>query len=144
MGERLEVVLTNDVAELQRLADMVDAFVEDNGLPMDVAFRLNLCFDELITNTVSYGYPDGGAHAIRVRLEARKEADRGAIHAEVEDDAAPYDPFTEAPPPDLSADVEERRVGGLGVFLVKRSVDRATYRREGGRNLVHLTLTARP
>lgn len=136
MGKRLEVLLTNDVAELERLAGDVDAFVERNGLPMQVAFRLNLCFDELITNTVSYGYPDGGTHTIRVRLEA----DDHEIRAEVEDDAAAYDPFTEAPPPDLSTDVEARRVGGLGVFLVKWSVDRATYRRAGDRNLVHLAL----
>ncbi|WP_448191831.1 ATP-binding protein [Azospirillum sp. sgz301742] len=140
MGKRLEVVLTNDVAELHRLASEVDAFVESHGLPMAVAFRLNLCFDELITNTVSYGYPGGGAHAIRVRLEA----DGREIHAEVEDDATAYDPFSEAPPPDLSADVETRRVGGLGVFLVRQSVDRATYRRADGRNLVRLTISVPP
>lgn len=140
MGKRLEVVLTNDVAELNRLASAVDAFVERNGLPMEVAFRLNLCFDELITNTVSYGYPDGGTHAIQVRLEAVGRE----IRAEVEDDGAAYDPFTEAPPPDLSADVEARRVGGLGVFLVKQSVDRATYRRAGDRNLVQLAIAVPP
>lgn len=140
MGTRLEVVLTNDVAELQRLASAVDAFVERNGLPMEIAFRLNLCFDELITNTVSYGYPDDGTHTIQVRLET----DGREIRAEVKDDAAAYDPFTEAPPPDLGTDVEKRRVGGLGVFLVQRSVDRATYRRAGGRNVVHLTVTVPP
>jgi serine/threonine-protein kinase RsbW len=140
MGTRLEVVLDNDVAELERLADAVDGFAAAAGLPPEVAFKLNLCFDELITNTISYGYPDGGRHAIRVRLEA----DGREVRAEVEDDADAFDPFTEAPPPDLDSDVETRRVGGLGVFLVQRSVDHARYRREGGRNLVQLTLAVPP
>lgn len=140
MVTRLDVVLDNDVAELERLAGAVDGFVAAAGLPPEIAFRLNLCFDELITNTVSYGYPDGGRHTIRVRLEA----DGRQIRAEIVDDAAPFDPFTEAPPPDLDSDVDTRRVGGLGVFLVQRSVDRAGYRRAGGRNLVHLTLTVPP
>lgn len=138
MGRRLEVVLDNDVGELERLAGAVDAFVAEAGLPPEVAFKLNLCFDELITNTVTHGYPQGGRHTIRVRLEAEGRE----IRAEVEDDAAAFDPFTEAPPPDLSAEVETRRVGGLGVFLVRRSVDSVRYRRTDGRNHVHLTLAA--
>lgn len=134
MADRLELELTNDLSELGRLAEAVDEFCERNGLPMGVAFKLNLCFDELITNTVSYGYAEPGPHTIRVRLEA----DDAEVRAEVEDDAAAFDPFSEAPEPDLTADVDERRVGGLGVFLVKQSMDEATYRREGGRNLVRL------
>lgn len=140
MGTQLELVLDNDVAELERLAAVVDDFVAEAGLPPEVAFKLNLCFDELITNTVSYGYPDDGRHAIRVRLEAEGRV----VHAEIEDDADAFDPFTEAPPPDLDSDVETRRVGGLGVFLVQRSMDSATYRREGGRNLVRLSLAVPP
>ena len=140
MGTRLDMVLDNDVAELERLADAVDGFVAGAGLPPEVAFKLNLCFDELITNTVTYGYPDGGRHTIRVRLEAGERE----VRAEVEDDADAFDPFTEAPPPDLGSDIDTRRVGGLGVFLVQRSVDRASYHRVGGRNLVQLTLAVPP
>ena len=49
-----------------------------------------------------------------------------------------FDPFADAPPPDLTSEVDDRRVGGLGVFLVKKTLDRASYRRGGGRNLVLL------
>lgn len=140
MADRLELELTNDLSELGRLAEAVDEFCERNGFPMGLAFKLNLCFDELITNTVSYGYRDAGPHTIRVRLEA----DDAEVRAEVEDDAAPFDPFNEAPEPDLDASVEDRRVGGLGVFLVKQSMDRATYRRQDGRNLVNLAKAVGP
>lgn len=140
MGDRLDLVLRNDLSELERLAEAVDAFAERHGLSPAIAFALNLCFDELITNTVSYGYGDGGSHAIRVRVEC----DSAEVRAEVEDDARAFDPFSEAPPPDLGTDIDERRVGGLGVFLVQQTMDRVAYRREGDRNLVLLakTLTA--
>ena len=134
MIDALELVIANDLAELGRLAEAVDDFVGRHGLPMEVGFKLNLCFDELITKTVSYGYPDGGRHEIRVRLTLEETE----LQAELVDDAAPFDPFAERPAPDLDADVDERAIGGLGIFLVTRSVDRASYRREGDRNVVRL------
>lgn len=132
---RLEMVLRNDLSELERLAAAVEEFIERNDLPPTLAFKFNLCFDELITNTVSYGYGDAGPHEIRVRMEA----DGTELRAEVEDDADAFDPFAEAPPPDLTSDVDDRRVGGLGVFLVQKTMDRASYRRDGDRNLILLS-----
>jgi len=137
---QVELVLVNDLAELERLAGEVDAFIERNDLPPGLAFTFNLCFDELITNTVSYGYKDGGSHQIRVRLST----DGVQMRAEVEDDGEAFNPFEEAPPPDLSDDIDERRVGGLGVFLVKKTMDHAAYRREGNRNLVLLAKRLAP
>lgn len=134
---RLEMVLRNDLSELERLAAAVDDFIERNDLPPDLSFKFNLCFDELITNTVSYGYGDAGPHEIWVRMEA----DGTELRAEVEDDADAFDPFAEAPPPDLTSDVDDRRVGGLGVFLVQKTMDHASYRREGDRNLILLSKT---
>ncbi|CAO3423989.1 ATP-binding protein [Azospirillum endophyticum] len=134
VSDRLDMVLRNELSELERLAAAVDEFIERNDLPPDLPFKFNLCFDELITNTVSYGYPDSRPHEIRVRLEL----DGAELRAEVEDDADAFDPFADAPPPDLTSDVDNRRVGGLGVFLVQKTMDSASYRREGGRNLVLL------
>ena len=140
IGNRVELVLVNDLAELERLAAEVDAFIERNDLPPGLAFTFNLCFDELITNTVSYGYKDSGVHEIHVRLTT----DGAEMRAEVEDDGEAFNPFDEAPPPDLSDDIDERRVGGLGVFLVRKTMDHATYRREGDRNLVVLAKALAP
>lgn len=136
MGDRLDLILDNDLGELERLAAAIDAFAERNGLSPAIAFALNLCLDELVTNTVSHGYggAGGGRHTIRLRVEC----DETEVRAELEDDATAFDPFREAPPPDLDGDIDQRRVGGLGVFLVRRSMDRVAYRREGGRNIVTL------
>ncbi|AVM74769.1 SpoIIE family protein phosphatase [Magnetospirillum gryphiswaldense] len=131
---RLEVTIANDLDELARLAGLVDEFVERNSMPERISFNLNLCLDELITNIVSYGYEDGHHHDIHVKFAL----DNGRLITEIIDDGKEYNPFTDAPEPDLALDVDDRPIGGLGVFLVKEFMDRTDYRREGGTNIVTL------
>ncbi|MGE5516050.1 MAG: SpoIIE family protein phosphatase [Bacteroidota bacterium] len=130
----LDVTIGNDLDELSRLAALVDEFVEKNGLPERIAFNLNLCLDELITNIVSYGYDDDGHHDIHIRIAH----DNGELTCRIIDDAKEYDPFVEAPEPDLDLEVDDRPIGGLGVFLVKEFMDRTDYRRDGDRNVITL------
>ena len=130
----LEVTISNDLAELARLAGLVEDYVERQGLPDRIAFNLNLCLDELITNIVSYGYDDSHHHDIHVRFSL----DNGRLITEIFDDGKEYNPFTETPEPDVELDVDDRPIGGLGVFLVKEFMDRTDYRREGGKNVVTL------
>lgn len=131
---RLDVTISNDLAELERLAGLVDDYVERQGLSERVALNLNLCLDELITNIVSYGYEDSHHHDIHVRFSL----DNGRLMTEIIDDGKEYNPFTEAPIPELDLEVDDRPIGGLGVFLVKEFMDRTDYRREGGKNVVTL------
>jgi anti-sigma regulatory factor (Ser/Thr protein kinase) len=133
-ANHLEMILRGELSELERLAAAVEDFVARNGLPCDLAFRFNLCLDELVTNIVSHGYGDARGNEIRVRMEIEGQE----LRAEIEDDAGIFNPFIDAPPPDLKGDLESRRVGGLGVFLVGRMMDRTSHRHEGGRNLIQI------
>ena len=90
--------------------------------------------DELLTNTISYGYDDDEEH--RIDLSLRLEG--GTLVVEIADDGRAFDPL-QAPEPDLGASLEERAVGGLGIYLVRKTMDGVAYRREGGRNVVTLT-----
>ena len=63
---------------------------------------------------------------------------RAGLWAELTDDAAAFDPLRQAPAPDLEASVAARPIGGLGVHLVRRLIDRADYRREAGRNVLRV------
>jgi sigma-B regulation protein RsbU (phosphoserine phosphatase) len=135
--DREFVAIRNDVAELERLAELVDGFVEKHGLPEKLAFNLNVCLDELITNIISYGYEDEEPHEIGVEFvyDGREFVTR------IFDDAKQYNPFTEAPVPDLDLDVEDRPIGGLGVFLVKEFMDETDYTHADGRNTTTLRKT---
>ena len=136
MGRSLEVVLENRLEEIHRLAEQVDAFCEDAGVAPAHAFNLNLALDELITNVVLYGYEDDATHEIRVVLSVSN----GALHAELVDDGKPFDPIENSPElqaPELP--VEDRRIGGLGLHLVRKMMDSVEYRRDGHHNRLSLS-----
>jgi anti-sigma regulatory factor (Ser/Thr protein kinase) len=132
--ERLEMQLAPDLTEIGRLAEAVEAFGERNELPMKALFSLNLAFDELITNTISYGLAVGSAAPILVTMTV----EGGELVSVISDAGIPFDPFADAPPPDLTSDVADRAIGGLGVHLVKTLIDRFAYRRDGDRNIITL------
>ena len=130
----LLLTLKNDLSELARIAEAIEAHGESRGWPVKWILNLNLSLDELITNTVSYGYQDTDEHEIRVTLTDQS----GSLVVVLEDDGIAFDPFTAAPEPDLEASAEERRIGGLGVYFVKTLMDEATYERLDSHNRITL------
>ncbi|HEY3917427.1 MAG TPA: ATP-binding protein [Stellaceae bacterium] len=131
--ERLTLRIANDLAELARVAAKIDEFCMAQGISADCNFKLNVALEELLTNTISYGYDDERAHEIA--LVVARDGDE--IVAELSDDGRPFDPL-QARPPDLDSPIEERRIGGLGVHLVKTLMDKVDYVHRDGRNRVTL------
>ncbi len=125
----IELTLVNRSSELQRLASELERFAQNHRIPEPDIHAFSLSLDELVTNTIAYGYDDQGPHEIRVRLMLAN----GRLSAEVEDDGRPFNPLT-APQPDLTSAVEDRPVGGLGIHLVRSLMDHVDYRRESGKN----------
>ena len=134
----LTVRLANRLAEIERLASVVEAFTAKHHLPDAVAFAFNLSLDELVTNVILYAFPDVQEHAIDVRLRL----DAGVLHAEIIDEGRPFDPLS-VPPPNLDAPIEERRIGGLGLHIVRQMMDTIEYAREDGRNVLRLSKRVR-
>jgi serine/threonine-protein kinase RsbW len=135
MSERsMRELIKNQVTELGPLADKIDLFVEMHQLPSKLAHEVNISLDEIVSNVINYGYADGGEHLIEIRLDLTPE---GLITV-VEDGANPFNPL-EAKDPDVSKPLEERQIGGLGIFLVKKLMDHVTYERRGERNILTMT-----
>jgi anti-sigma regulatory factor (Ser/Thr protein kinase) len=121
---------------VERLISALERFGQDHRLPEYDVQAVTLALDEVITNTISYGYNDQVPHEIRVRLTLANSR----LSAEVEDDARPFNPLT-VPQPDLTSPLETRSVGGLGVHLMRSLMDQVDYRRESGKN--HLIMSKR-
>jgi anti-sigma regulatory factor (Ser/Thr protein kinase) len=133
MAAALTLTLASDLAEIARLAHAVEAFADDHGLPPDAASALSLALEELVANAIGHGYREGAGGAVEIALAV----DGGRLVATVEDAAPPFDPFA-LPPPDTDAALEDRKVGGLGVHLVRTLMDEARYDRTPTGNRITL------
>ncbi len=132
----LDLSLRNRRDELARLALAVAALAARAGLSARVEHRLNLVLEEIIGNTLAYGYPDAGEHTLRVRVAVLADA----IELEISDDARPFDPLAARPAPYLGDDLDQRRPGGLGLYLAGRFVRAGKYETEAGNNRLSLIM----
>ena len=136
-GRELVIRIPGDLAEISRLAGLVEEFGSRSGIPTGLVATLNLVLEELVANTVTYGYDDGNVHpdrAIEIRLNRRGNL----VTLTLEDNAKPFDP-TQRETPDTDAALEERELGGLGIHFVKTLMDTVEYRRVADRNRLTMT-----
>jgi len=133
-SDELTVRLSNRLEEIERLAAAVEAFGAAHQLPDAVIFAFNLSLDEVVTNVISYAFTDVQEHPIDVRLQLVGDV----LHAEVSDFGRPFNPI-DVPTPDLDAPIEDRRIGGLGIHIVREMMDRLEYKREQDRNVLRLS-----
>jgi anti-sigma regulatory factor (Ser/Thr protein kinase) len=138
MGDERILLVRNDVSELGRVAAEVALFAAEHGVAEKDLFDVTLALDEVLTNVVWYAFDDDLEHQIAVRLAFAA----GELTLEVEDDGRAFDPLeVSLAEEELGLDVEERRIGGLGMYLVRHAMDALVYRREMGKN--RLTMTKR-
>lgn len=119
---------------LKELADAVARFGAANELPEAQIHNLSLALDELATNTISYGFVEVDRQELRVEL--RIEDDE--VVAQLDDTGIPFNPFEEAAKPDIHASIDDRPIGGLGVFLTKTLFPNPDYERADGFNRITL------
>ena len=129
----MQVSLTNQPKEKQRLLQSLQKFARDHLLPAPVLQAADLALEEHLTNVMNYGYADGMPHDILIRLEIVE----GAFQIEVEDDGKPFNPL-ERPPVDMTIPLEDRPIGGLGIHLIRHYMDEVAYRRENERNILQM------
>lgn len=132
---RLALELAPELSSaLKDLAEAVERFGEANGLSTAQIHNFSLALDELATNTISYGFTEADRQEIRVEL--RIEDDE--VIAQLDDTGIPFNPFEEAATPDVHASLDDRPIGGLGVFLTKTLFPNPDYERTDGFNRVTL------
>ena len=133
-GSVRRLKLRNDINEIPRLQGFIQTLSDDIDLDHAQAMSLNLALEEAVSNVMLYAYPEGTEG--QVEVEAAILDDR--LEFKVSDSGVAFDP-TVARAPDLAADLKDRPIGGLGIFLVKRIMDQVTYTRENGKNILSMT-----
>ncbi len=129
MSEGLSIRCKNDLIEIERLTQEVGLWCHKQALSEDVEFQIDLVLDELVSNVIRHGLKADGEHFIDVNLHR----DGHDLTMEVEDDGVAFNPL-DAPIPDITLPIEERRIGGLGIHLVRQFMDSLAYERRGERN----------
>jgi len=126
----VEIRIANEISEIERVADMVDAFGAQHELSNSVIVALNVSLDEIVNNIISYGYDDTARHEITIRLKISQ----GMVEAIVEDDSRPFDPLAIETPVQKSP----TEVGGVGLHFVRTLMDQLEYSRSAGINRLRL------
>ncbi|GHV14860.1 sigma regulatory protein [Fibrobacterales bacterium] len=118
--------------KLTTLLEGLESEMETLEVPMSVSAKLRLAIEELVVNSFNYSFV-GGHGEVSVSLEKTDDS----IIALIEDNGTEYDP-TKNPPPDINLPASKRKIGGLGVHLVRTLMDEFNYERKDGKNLTKL------
>ena len=125
------LIVRGTLDSLSPIADYVLAAARAAGLDGKAAYRLRLAVDEIATNVISHGYLEAGYEG---DIIVRAEIDGQVLSVTLEDTAPPFDPFRRPEPDQVDLPLEDRPVGGLGVFLAMRGVDEFRYEHDGTYN----------
>ena len=127
-----ELKIKAKVENLNAVLAFVDGELEKLACPMRAQMQIDVAVEELFVNIAHYAYAPGEGDA----LLAVTAADQ-AVEIEFRDSGVPYDPLAKADP-DVSLSAEERQIGGLGIFMVKKTMDDMAYRYENGQNVLKI------
>ncbi|MFZ4463385.1 MAG: ATP-binding protein [Bacteroidales bacterium] len=134
-----EISIKNQLTQLEVLVNELEILSEEWELPMSISLNLNLVLEELITNTIFYGYEDQNEHFIQIEISIENQV----ITMRITDDGKEFNPLLMAEP-DIELSVEERKIGGLGIHFVRKLMDEVTYFRSAEKNILTLKKSILP
>lgn len=131
--ETARIEFGNKIEEIGRLVSFLEELSQKLDLSVETAFNIHLALEEAITNVIMYAYPKDEEHVIELAVH---NTDNELIF-EIIDEGVEFDP-TLHPDADTTLALDERPIGGLGIFLIRRIMQKVEYRREDGRNILTL------
>ncbi len=129
-----ELTLEAKVANLQQVLDFVDENLTSMRCPMKILMQIDVAVEEIFVNVASYAYtPSTGSVTIRMDLQEKPRA----VVITFIDSGIPYNPLAKEDP-DVSLSAEERSIGGLGIFMVKKTMDKMEYEYTDQKNVLKM------
>ena len=122
------------IENIDVVTDFVNTFLEENSCPMKIQMQIDVVIDEIFGNIAYYAYESGSGNAsVQVGME---EAPRKIVLI-FSDQGIPYNPL-ENKDPDITLNLEEREIGGLGIYMVKKMMDEISYEYADGQNILRM------
>ena len=131
---RKEICIKNKISELEKVAQFVEEIGEELGLSMELQMNLNLVMEEMVTNVIFYAYPQDE----EADIELLAKSDGKELTFVLSDQGKEFDP-TAKEDTDLDVNPADRELGGMGIFIVKNIMNKVTYQRLEGKNLLTMT-----
>ena len=129
-----ELTIAAKVENIEAVTDFVNEQLEALDCPMKAQMQIDIAIDELFGNIAHYAYnPEIGQATVRVEVIE----DPLAVTITFIDNGVPYDPLAKADP-DTTLSAEEREIGGLGIYMVKKTMDEITYDYQNGQNILRI------
>ena len=126
-----ELKLKNQIGELEKVNKFIEEIGDELGLGMELRMNLNLVMEEMVSNVIFYAYPKG----VEAEIELVAECDGKELSFVLSDNGKEFDPTLKE---DLNPDVNpsEREIGGMGIYIVKNIMNKVSYKRLEGKNLL--------
>lgn len=129
-----ELTIPATVENIEKVTEFVNGQLEKINCPIKAKMQIDIAIDELFGNIAHYAYkPETGPATVRVEVT---EAPISVIVTFI-DHGIPYDPLKKDDP-DVTLSAEERAIGGLGIFMVKKTMDEITYEYKDGQNILSI------
>ena len=129
-----ELTIAATVENIETVTEFVNEQLEALDCPMKAQIQIDIAIDELFGNIAHYAYnPDIGQATVRVEVVE----DPLSVVITFIDNGVPYDPLVKEDP-DITLSAEEREIGGLGIFMVKKTMDEITYEYKDGQNILKI------
>ena len=120
------------IENVDKVTEFVNEVLEEKECPLKVQMQLDVAIDEIFGNIAYYAYGKGSGNA---RIQIEMEDNPPKITLTFIDQGIPYNPL-ESKDPDITLDIEDREIGGLGIFLVKKTMDELSYEYVDGQNIL--------
>ncbi|MDD2972842.1 MAG: ATP-binding protein [Lachnospiraceae bacterium] len=133
MENEKEYKVLADVDQLDQVMTYMEAYMNEVRCDESIRVMVMICVEEIFVNIAHYAYRERGY--VWVRLHSSEENNQESrLTIRFEDEGKPFDPLQRADP-DVTLGGEERKIGGLGIFMVKQSMDEVSYEYANGRNI---------
>jgi anti-sigma regulatory factor (Ser/Thr protein kinase) len=126
----------NDIQEIDRICNDIKEFCFSNDINEKKCFDILMIVDELATNVIKYAFQDDQEHVFDILLEKNSQT----VHIQLTDDGIPFDPLKKSDPDTMSS-LEDRNIGGLGIFFAKQLSKLITYARIEDKNQLDILVS---